>query len=486
MLKRVSALILSAATLAACSESTAPIDRTSKDVPSAGQQSLLAELTCTADVAARRLSCGPESSSLSRAISPDLILGGQTVYVLLASGPPVVWGTDSLTAEVTVKNLTAQPWATADGVTPAASGVRVFAHTLPAAPVTIDNPDGFQTYTASNQPYFQYKADTLGVDQILSSGEVTLPKHWRFALNGATTFSFKVFIVATMPDESGVLRWTPSTVSQTGSFEQINAIWGSGPSDVWVGGTNGNSRFHHWDGASWTASPGANSTVDVTGMWGSSSTNVYAVGNTKIEQWDGANWTDVTSGTTNPLLAIWGSSATDIYAGGLSGTLVHSTGGAFSSVSSTGIGVENVSAIWGSSSSDVYVGASNVYHYNGTAWSTVSTGLGVDVRAIWGSSASDVWIGGTGGKMVHYNGTSWSSVTTLGSDDVGGIWGTSASDVYMVNRGGEIWHYNGSSWVSYSISSAALLGVWGSGRTDIWAVGTDNGFEFNRAYHGTR
>jgi hypothetical protein len=481
MLKRVSALILSAVVMSACSEPIAPSDAT--PVPAGGQQSLLAELTCKADVAARSLTCAPASPSLGSGISPDLIIGGQNMYVQITSSN-IQRDAITLSADVKVKNLTVQPWATADGSTPSSNGIRVFFHTGPTNGVTVANADGAQTYTASNQPYHTYSGAALGLDGILSSGETTTDKNWQFTLNGASTFAFQVYVVATLPDELGILKWTPSTVSQFGTFENVNAIWGASASDIWIGGTNGSTSLHHWNGSSWSPDPGAFVTEDVLALWGSSSTDVYAVGGTKIQRWDGVSWSDVSSGSTNSLLSVWGSSSTDVYAGGFAGTLVHSTGGAFSAVSGTGIGNEYVAAIWGTSSSNIYVGATNVYHYNGTSWSTVSAGIS-NVVAIWGSSAGDIWMGG-GAQLVHYDG-SWSAPVTIGNGPVSGIWGTSPTDVYMVNRVGEIWHFNGTSWLAYKLADQALLGVWGSGRTDVWAVGTDStNFQYNRAFHGTR
>jgi hypothetical protein len=484
MRKRLSAAIVLAALVVACSDTTtAPSSAT--QAPSVSQPStLLAELTCTADVVAQKFSCAAPSPSLARGISTDLIIGGQNTYVQLANAAPTVYGTDSLTADVTVKNLTVQPWATTDGSTASPNGVRVFFHSAPTNGVTVDNADGTQTYTSTNQPYFEYISDTLGADGILSSGEVSVAKHWRFALNGATSFTFQVYVVTELPDESGLLLWTETTLAEAAATEFRNAVWGTSSTDVWTGGTAGNTSLQHWDGASWTSMPGAE-TADVTGIWGSSSTDVYAVGSTYIQRWNGTSWSDVVSGATSGLLAIWGSSATDIYAGGLNGELVHSTGSDFSAVSGTGLNTDYVAAIWGSSATDVYIGGTSVRHWDGVSWSSVSAGIS-DVRAIWGSSASDIWIGGINGSMVHYESGVWSTVSGFGTADISGIWGSSDSDVYAVTRGGEIWHYNGSSWVKYGLTNRALLSVWGSGQLDVWAAGTDNLFGDNIIFHGTR
>lgn len=481
MLKRFSVLILSAATLAACSESMVQPDAP-QTAPSG--HALLTELTCKADVAAQRLSCAPAAPTLARGVSADLIIGGQNTYTTLASTNVVTTGTTSLTADVTVQNLTGQPWATASGSTANGNGVRVFFHTLPTNGVTVNNPDGTNTFTATGQPYFQYSGTELGTDGILASGEVSSSKNWKFDLNGASSFSFQVYVTTQLPDEGGVLLWTPSTVAQAGTPENINAIWGASSSDIWIAGQAGSNVLQHWNGTSWSSYTGAES-GDMVALWGSGSSDVYAAGGTKIQHWNGSAWADTASAASTSLLAIWGSSATDVYACGLSGTLVHSSGGAFAAVAGNPLGSEDCAAIWGSSSNDVYVGEANVYHWNGSTWSDAGAGIS-GVRAIWGTSPSDVWVGGTSGNVVHFDGTSWSAPIAVGSSDVGGIWGTSTSDVYLVNRAGSIWHYNGSNWVRYRNPLDSYVGVWGSGRTDVWVVGADAAFQNNKVYHGTR
>ncbi len=70
-------------------------------------------------------------------------------------------------------------------------------------------------------------------------------------------------------------------------------------------------------------------------------------------------------------------------------------------------------------------------------WSSVSSGTTQDLWSAWGTSASDVWAVGWNGTILHYNGTSWSSVSsgTLPMD-LYGVWGASASDVWAVGSGG--------------------------------------------------
>jgi hypothetical protein len=60
-------------------------------------------------------------------------------------------------------------------------------------------------------------------------------------------------------------------------------------------------------------------------IWGSSATDVFAVGEDGVVlHYDGAAWTLATP-TRAGLLGVWGSSPGDVYAVGAAGTILHGT-----------------------------------------------------------------------------------------------------------------------------------------------------------------
>lgn len=62
------------------------------------------------------------------------------------------------------------------------------------------------------------------------------------------------------------------------------------------------------------------------GVWGSSGTNVLAVGESgTILRYNGSAWSPMTSGTTNPLYGFWGSSENNVFAVGGGGTILHNS-----------------------------------------------------------------------------------------------------------------------------------------------------------------
>jgi hypothetical protein len=60
------------------------------------------------------------------------------------------------------------------------------------------------------------------------------------------------------------------------------------------------------------------------GVWGSSGSNVFAVGDSgTILHYDGSSWSSMTSGTSNDLEGVWGSSGSNVFATGEGGTILH-------------------------------------------------------------------------------------------------------------------------------------------------------------------
>jgi hypothetical protein len=190
-------------------------------------------------------------------------------------------------------------------------------------------------------------------------------------------------------------------------------------------------------------------------------------------------WGTMTSGTTNNLNGVWGSSATDVFAVGASGTILHYNGTSWSAMTS---GTTNIlHGVWGSSGTDVFAvgdvddesGSGTILQYNGTSWSTVPLCAQCHrFNGVWGSSATDVFVVGEAGTILHYNGSTWSAMTSGTENDLHGVWGSSGTDVFALGDAGTILNYNGSTWSAMTSGTTNNLnGVWGSSATDVFAVG---------------
>jgi hypothetical protein len=143
----------------------------------------------------------------------------------------------------------------------------------------------------------------------------------------------------------------------------------------------------------------------------------------------------------------------------------------------------------------------NLLHWDGVKWSTDGSGNALSFRAAWGSGPNDIWAVGTrgtpetlspaldgsetGGTVAHWDGTAWSQAeinTPLASlqpfaavTAFQSVWGSGPSDVWAVGTAGNgdpISHWDGAAWSNVTVSAnPRLTSVWGSGPNDVWAVG---------------
>jgi len=193
------------------------------------------------------------------------------------------------------------------------------------------------------------------------------------------------------------------------------------------------------------------------GIWGTSASNVFAVGESgTILHYDGSGWSPMNSGTTEYLYSIWGSSGTDIYSVGAAGTILHFNGSRWSPEESGTI--ENLRGVWSSSETDMFIVGDNssILHFDGSSWSPMESGSTAWLLGIWGSSGTDVFaVGGyyngsgvwfdrdswDGGVILHYDGSSWSEMKNDIAEQIYSIWGSSANDIFSVGAYGTILHY---------------------------------------------
>jgi photosystem II stability/assembly factor-like uncharacterized protein len=116
-------------------------------------------------------------------------------------------------------------------------------------------------------------------------------------------------------------------------------------------------------------------------------------------------------------------------------------------------------------------------------------GADVTLDGVWAAASDDVFVVGDGGTILHYNGSSWSTMTSGTTENFNDVWGTASDDVYAVGENGTIHHYNGSSWSAMTgvpATTSAFTGIWGTSSTDLFVVGTATGTtEWFLHYNGT-
>ncbi len=269
---------------------------------------------------------------------------------------------------------------------------------------------------------------------------------------------------------------------------------------------------------------GANPLFAFTAVWGSSKSDVWAVGSGgTIAHFDGASWALTPSGVRNTFFGVWGSGPNDVWAVSDSQVILHSTGfrGAATTWEAvpTPLAVANsayIDAIWGTSPNDVRIGGrtfdlkdpltgksgsgDRFISYpspdGGLAWAP-QPGT-PSIRGIWGSSANDVWMVADNSVYIpHERGLTlhgtpidggppetdagfpldplvWTKVDSQSNVTLEGVWGSSAADVWAVGRLGTIRHITPADDRWQRVASPTLEDlnwVWGSGPNDVWAVG---------------
>jgi hypothetical protein len=167
--------------------------------------------------------------------------------------------------------------------------------------------------------------------------------------------------------------------------DNYNAVWGTG-SDVWIAGAN---SVLHCRSVSACSNDPVSGGDSLYGIWGTSSTNAWAVGaHGKIMHYDGAQWTSVTTPTAHRITRVWGSGASDVWA----------------------------------------VGDTALVHYDGTSWTNNAAGLSKLYEnvgpaliqpstnafevGLWGSGPKDVYVGTWLGQIYRWDGMQWSQMTT--------------------------------------------------------------------------
>lgn len=184
----------------------------------------------------------------------------------------------------------------------------------------------------------------------------------------------------------------------TAATQTFNAVWGSGPTDIYVVGPG---AVHSVGNGVWEPRQRV-ADQNTTSIWGTSATNIYVTQNPgDVAVWhsigDG-HWIGETTPTGVGAMDIWGADANHIYAGG--SMLLFSTGNGVWTQDPLPLTGDRVVAIWGPSSNAVYVltQLGYVYRSNGAGqWSEPQrvTGEGYSFD-MWGTASptSSAIVGG--------------------------------------------------------------------------------------------
>jgi photosystem II stability/assembly factor-like uncharacterized protein len=277
---------------------------------------------------------------------------------------------------------------------------------------------------------------------------------------------------------------------QRGNYvDTLSGVWGLGNLVIAVGG--GGTILRTEDGGkTWTrqASP---KDAWLRCVWGSGADDIYVVGgNAIMHSTDGGiTWTPQkvpVSGTF--FMSVWGSGRDDVYVVGGDGNILNTTdGGKTWKKEESGV-VATLYDVWGSGADDVYVvgqatkdSAPVVLQskIGGHLFSKLPVdSLDAPLRQIDGASIDYLYAVSAKGTVYESNdrAASWKSIGSFNGAELLGIRVMGKGDLYVIGRDQTFGHTtdNGKNWkdeLNWQPGAAALQGIWGKGKTEIFVVG---------------
>lgn len=289
----------------------------------------------------------------------------------------------------------------------------------------------------------------------------------------STTDAWAVGRADLAPAQPLVARWngsTWSTVPTPTTGGQLSGVDGSASNNVWAVGTGDTGALtERWNGSSWSivpnpAPPGAS----LSGVKTFSATNAWAVGahtaataphtRTLVQRWNGSAWSVVPSPSPDPvrnlLSDVDGASANDVWA-------------------------------IGSVGDDGYGGpaAGIVLHWDGSAWSQVTVPDLPLLEDVFALSANDVWLVGRAFSWadlkvvpvaLHWNGQTWQRtvMSTAPNDGAGFHTVAALSPTKVYAAGTVVARWTGTTWVADStVASGQLSDLAPTGTSTVLGAG---------------
>jgi alpha-tubulin suppressor-like RCC1 family protein len=191
--KACNAAVLLLGLAAACESPSAPVAG-APPPPQVPQDAVVDRLDCTANPRLGTVACREAHGEGSARAATSVIIGGQGVNVRTVTANVAIVA-DTFAFDLRLVNLRPNPIGSLDGTTADPAGTKVFfsdtppvSTTVGTGQVTVSNPDGMGTYTATNQPYYAYV-------QRLAANDTSAPKRWKLRFDpGVEQFSFHLLV----------------------------------------------------------------------------------------------------------------------------------------------------------------------------------------------------------------------------------------------------------------------------------------------------
>ena len=271
-----------------------------------------------------------------------------------------------------------------------------------------------------------------------------------------------------------ILHWDGASWKGAGSgtTRRLDGLWGSGAGDVWAVGVMG--TVLHYSGATWQ-NTASNTTYDLMDVWGSTRSDVWAVGDPgtpgNLSHYSGGSWGRESFPGTEMLQGVWGSADDDVWTVGAWGKIYRYTGSSWQEHAS-GLGAsDDLFGVWGSGAGDVWAVGTGITRFNGTSWQNQNVQTPT-LHSVFGFSANDAWAVGDSGTIRRWQGSIWTTDTSGTEARLLSVWGASPDDVWAVGQWGTILRRVDATWTAASRgTTAGLNAVWGINGQSAWAVG---------------
>ena len=236
-------------------------------------------------------------------------------------------------------------------------------------------------------------------------------------------------------------------------------VWGTSPTNVYAVGllqTIGSepTRFiTHFDGSNWTTLRDDSlswwlGAGVLAGIHGSSDSSIFVVGSRYHSNpatgfaafWNGRRWKDISPRNSKPLFSVWSRSAMEAYACGDSGTLLR---------------------------------------YNGTTWKALQSGTALDIWQITSLTngniyavASDFFNSFAGSAVLRIDGESVALDHSFPVGQKFGLWGTTPSLIYATGEG-TFKKADRADWIEISTPNPRVVmwSVSGTGSNNVFVAG---------------
>lgn len=304
--------------------------------------------------------------------------------------------------------------------------------------------------------------------------------------------------------------------------QTLVSVWSDGTGVAWAVSAEGNVL--RWDGAQWMVH--ATDRGPLTVVWGSGPTDVWIGGENGLQHGTGPSSAALTFSTVRlsdaptPIASIWGLSANDIWAVGTTddpdtgarvGAAFHFTGGGWALVP-VASEIRAYSHVWGSAGSGVWLAGQRpmadapwlmelavLRKSDGDDFTEIAlpadphipAPIGAPGSLRGGAAVSDtsIWLHGAsaGSWPITWRGTSTDNGKTFtftaerdgnpNAPQVNALFGTAANDVWTAGDYGQVRHWNGTKWAGTAVTTTNLpvtnpfYAVWARGSSEVWLVG---------------